>query len=64
MSTLTWIPVTERLPGTDRIVLVWFDADVWDAACWCATESSWAACDRCRWLDGVTHWADVEGPAC
>jgi hypothetical protein len=64
MSAITWIPVTDRLPGTDGIVLVWFDADVWDAAWWSADVSQWIACESGGRLEGVTHWADVEGPTC
>lgn len=62
-ETLTWHPVTERLPDADITVLCWHAGDqefwtgYWDG-------QGWIGCESGGSVLGVTHWAEPRGPQC
>lgn len=64
MTTLTWTPVTERLPDSDTTVLVWTRGGEWFAA-WYDGEDGWLDAQTAFQMQGnneVTHWAEPQGP--
>jgi hypothetical protein len=61
MSALNWIPVAERLPDAEITVLCWLDTGEWFSG-WFDGEF-WKDAATGDDLDGVTHWAEPEGPS-
>ncbi len=63
MSTLNWIPVTERLPDAETTVIVWTKAGEWWSAWY--DDDAWkdaANGDTMAGDNAPTHWAEPEGP--
>ena len=63
-ETLTWTPAAIK-PDADISVLCWRDdAEVceWFAGWWDDQAGAWFDCASGGIVEGVTHWANVEGP--
>lgn len=60
MSTLIWHPVAERLPDSDITVICWTEDGEWYSG-W-HDGDGWRDAATGGELDGVTHWAEPEGP--
>ncbi len=61
MSALNWQSVLERMPDDDTTVLCWTEEGEWFSG-WFDGEG-WRDCSTGGDLQGVTHWAEPEGPA-
>lgn len=65
MTTITWTPITERLPDADQTVLVWTKGGEWFAAWYDDEDTGWR--DGCTTVqmqgdNEVTHLAEPQGP--
>ena len=55
-ATFPWVSVDERLPDTDREVLVWREDDECKVARYLPNKGYWLT------ISTVTHWCDITPP--
>lgn len=60
-ETLTWIPVA-TLPDSDITVVCWFESQEWYSGWWDDAAGCWFDAASGAVVEGVTHWAHVQGP--
>jgi hypothetical protein len=60
-ETLTWIPVATK-PDADITVLCWFESKEWYSGWWDDAAGCWFDAASGAVVEGVTHWAHVQGP--
>lgn len=62
---LTWKPIGEGLPDSDVTVLVWLETGEWFSAWWDDDDETrgWYDAATGGRIEGVTHWAEPQGPA-
>ena len=60
-ETLTWSPVATK-PDSETTVLCCRDTDEWFSGWYDDEVDCWFDCATGGVVEGVTHWAHVEGP--
>lgn len=61
VTALRWHDALTGKPDTDTTCLLWL-GDEWHAGWWDSEAGAWFDAATGGIVDGVTHWADPEGP--